>query len=282
MFSLITGAFIFIATMRRSMVVELMGKVFGPIKLVLLFIIIGLGLIATAAPLETVFTAGSAFGRGFADGYLTLDLIGTIFFSALIIRSIRSSMKQEERDNQSAVAWYGLKAGVIGGALLGLVYIGFSFAAAKHGIALESVEKTQLLSALAEMLLGARAGILANITTTIACLSTALALTAVFAEYMANEFFGGKIKYISALIITVMMNLAMTNLGFSGLAHVMEPLVLICYPALIVLSLANAAYIFWGFNYIKEVVIGTLFINVLITVIKHGAEIKQAIAAFLS
>ena len=280
-FSLITAVLIFAATIRRSMVVELMGKVFGPIKLVLLFIIIGLGLLASAAPLTTALTSGTAFGRGFADGYLTLDLIGTIFFSALIIRSIRASMKPEDRDDQTAVAWYGLKAGLIGGSLLGLVYIGFSFAAAKHGIALEFVEKTQLLSALAEMLLGARASILANITTTIACLSTAIALTAVFAEYLASELFCGKIKYISALVVTVVMNLAMTNLGFSGLAHVMEPLVLVCYPALIVLSLANAAYIFWGFSHIKEVVIGTLVINLVITGTKHAAEIKQMFLQFL-
>ncbi len=280
-FSLITAVLIFFSTIRRSMVVELMGKVFGPIKLVLLFIIITLGLLATAAPLTTVLTGSTAFARGFADGYLTLDLIGTIFFSALIIRSIRTSMKPEERDDQAAIAWYGLKAGVIGGSLLGLVYVGFSFAAAKHGIALEFVDKTELLSALAEMVLGARASILANITTTIACLSTAIALTAVFAEYMASELFGGRIKYIHALVVTVVMNLAMTNLGFSGLAHVMEPLVVVCYPALIVLSLANAAHVFWRFNYIKEVVIGTLLINLVVTGMKHAPEIKTMLAALL-
>ncbi|MBM3892772.1 hypothetical protein FJ365_00025 [Candidatus Dependentiae bacterium] len=280
-FSVITAALIFAATIRRNMVVELMGRVFGPIKLVLLFIIIVLGLVAVAAPLTTALNSSTAFARGFADGYLTLDLIGTIFFSALIIGSIRASMKPTERDNQAAVAWYGLKAGVIGGTLLGLVYIGFSFAAAKQGLALADIDRTLLLSALAEMLLGARASWLANLTTAIACLSTAIALTAVFAEYLASELFGGRIKYMHALAATVVMNLAMTNLGFTGLMHVTEPLVVICYPALIVLSVANAAHVFWGFNYIKEVVIGTLVINIIVTAMKHTDAIKAALAQLI-
>ncbi len=280
-FSVVTAVLIFFATMRRSMVVELMGKVFGPIKLALLFLIIICGLFATAAPLTTVLDSGTAFTRGFTDGYLTLDLIATIFFSALIVRSIRASMKPEEQGDQAAVALYGLKAGVIGGSLLGLVYIGFSVVAAQHGLAIAFIEKRQLLSALAAEVLGAPASILANITTVVACLSTAIALTTVFAEYLASELCGARIKYIHALMITVAMNFAMTNLGFSGIEAVMEPLVVICYPALIVLSLANAAYVFWGFNYIKEVVIATLLINLVVTGMKNASEIKTIISGIL-
>lgn len=276
-FSLITAVLIYAATMRRSMVVELMGKVFGPIKLLLLFSIIGVGVFATAKPLATTLTTGTAFARGFSDGYLTLDLIATIFFSVLIIQAIRASLSPTERSDQIAVAWYGLKAGVVGGSLLGLVYVGFSFVASKHGLALEFVEKRQLLSALASMVLGERASIIANITTTVACLSTAIALTAVFAEYVASELFGGRINYLQALAVTVVMNFATTNLGFSGIEHVMEPLVLICYPALIVLSLANAAQVLWGFDYSKQVVISTLGINLVITGMKHADAIKAVV-----
>jgi LIVCS family branched-chain amino acid:cation transporter len=86
----------------------------------------------------------------------------------------------------------------------------------------------------------------------IACLTTAIALTAVFADYLTHEIFLGRFKYIHALLITVTLTFGMTNLGFTGIAQVIEPFAVICYPALIALSLANVAYALWGFKYIKS------------------------------
>ena len=268
-FSIITAVLVFAATMRKGIVVEMMGRFFGPIKLVLLFTIITLGILSAASPLAIDISAMNAFTRGFADGYQTLDLIGTIFFSGLIIASLRSYMTKSDKENPRVLAWYSLQAGLIGCSLLALVYIGFSFAAAKHGLALAGVEKTQLLSALASILLGQHASVLANITTVIACLSTAIALTAIFADYVAHELLHGRAKYMHALIGTVFLNLVMTNMGFSGIARVIEPIVMVCYPALIVLSLASAAHVLWGFDYVKPVVLITFVFNIGLTVYSH-------------
>lgn len=269
-FSIIAAVLIYIASIKRNIIVNLMGRIFGPIKLVLLFTIIFLGLVGVGMPLPSTLGHSMAFMRGFADGYQTLDLIATIFFSSLIITAIKAGHSGTQALTPRQIAGYGLKAGVIGGSLLGLVYVGFSFAASKHGSALAFVENTQLLSALAELLLGARASILANITTAIACMTTAIALSAVFAEYLSVDVFRGKIKYAHALLITVALNMAMTNLGFSGLAQVIEPMVIVCYPALIVLSLANIAHALWGFKHVQHVVIATVVFNTALTAYHHG------------
>lgn len=277
-FSILTAVLVFAATIRRRMVVELMGRIFAPIKLVLLFTIILIGVFSGAVPLPSLFSNAGAFTKGFADGYQTLDLMGTIFFSGLIVSSIRSCLSKEEKNDPRALARYGLLAGIIGGSLLGCVYLGFSYIAAKHGALLANVETTQLLSALAEALLGAHASILANVTTTIACLTTAIALTTVFADYLAHELFRGRLSYPYALFITVALNFVMTNMGFSGIAHFVEPLVMICYPALIVLSLANIAHVLWGFQYVKPVVLTTLLISIAISVHAHAALLKAILA----
>jgi LIVCS family branched-chain amino acid:cation transporter len=276
-FSIITALLIFAATARKGVVVEMMGRFFGPIKLVLLFIVIMLGILSAATALPGDISGAAAFTRGFADGYQTLDLIGTIFFSGLIIASLRSYMEKSDKNNPRVLAMYCLKAGAIGCSLLALVYLGFSFAAAKHGLALAGVEKTQLLSALASILLGKHASVLANITTVIACLSTAIALTAIFADYVAHELFFGKIKYMHALVGTVILNLIMANMGFSGIAHVIEPVVMVCYPALIVLSLASAAHIIWGFQYVKHVVLGTFLVNIGLSIYNHADVIMACL-----
>ncbi len=257
-FSVVAAALVFVATIKRRFIVSLMGRIFGPIKLVLLFTIIIIGLFSNATTSPSDFTPLSSFLKGFQEGYLTLDLIGVIFFSGLIISSIKQNAEADVTPHQVAV--YGLKAGLIGGSLLGLVYTGFCLIAAKYGAELAFVEQPQLLSAVATLVLGAQASILANLTMAIACITTAIALTAVFADYL-RELLNNRISYRYALLISICATFIMTNLGFSGVAAFIEPLVMFCYPALIVLSLANLAHILWHFPYVQPVVVGTFILS---------------------
>jgi branched-chain amino acid:cation transporter, LIVCS family len=263
-FSIIASCLVFAATIKKNHIVGLMGRVFGPIKLVLLTCIIVLGLTSSNFQFETDYHAFSAFIRGFQEGYMTLDLIGVIFFSGLIITAIRSQLGNEKATSRQ-VAIYGLKAGLIGGSALGAVYAGFCLVAAKYGADIAFVDQDQLLSALATLILGARASILANTTMAIACMTTAIALTAVFADYLTNELFRGRINYYQALLSTVLITFVMTNLGFSGIAKVIEPVVMFCYPSLIVLSLANIAHVLWGFKYV-QLLVGITF---LLSIVMH-------------
>ncbi len=261
-FSLIVAVLVFLATIKRSAIVDLFGRYLGPIKITLLLSIVIVGLFSSAkAPLSDI-PALAGFLKGFNEGYLTLDLIATIFFSGLIISSIKARNGGTMTSHQ--VMMFALKAGLIGGTLLGLVYSGFCILAAKYGVFVAGVEKEQLLSALASLVLGERATMLANATMAVACLTTAIALTAVFADYLAHQLFFGRIKYAYALLLTVTANFIMTNLGFAGLARVIEPMAVLCYPALIVLSLANIAHVLADFKYVKHLVLATFAMTVLL------------------
>jgi LIVCS family branched-chain amino acid:cation transporter len=92
-FSLVISCLIFAATFKRSYVIELFGKVLGPLKLTLLLSVIVLGFFSTATSVESSFTPISSFFRGLQEGYWTLDLLGMIFFSGLIMASIKSKYK---------------------------------------------------------------------------------------------------------------------------------------------------------------------------------------------
>lgn len=258
-FSVLAAAVVFVATIRKRLIVDLMGRIFGPIKLVLLFTIITVGFLSTAQSHPSDYTPLSAFLKGFGEGYLTLDLIGVIFFSGLIIASIKSHAGPNVSSRQLAV--YGLQAGIIGGGLLGLVYTGFCLIASKYGAELAFVEQSQLLSAVASLVLGDQASILANITMAIACTTTAIALTAVFADYL-KTLLNNKINYYTSLLITILATFVMTNLGFAGVAAFIEPAVMLCYPALIVLSIANFAHVIWGFKHVQLVTAGTFIVSI--------------------
>lgn len=263
-FSIIAACLVFVAAYKKNKVVDLFGRFLGPIKCGLLFTIVILGLLSTSTPPVSPMTSLDSFLKGFNEGYLTLDLIATIFFAGLIISGIKLHKRSDEELSSKEIVVIGLKAGLIGGTLLSLVYTGFCVLSAKYSLAVANVGTDQLLSALATLVLGSHASILANATMAIACLTTAIALTAVFADYLTHELFFGKIKYSYALLLTVTMTFIMTNLGFAAIARIIEPVAMILYPALIALSLANIAYVLWGFRFTKPLVLFTFLMTLVV------------------
>jgi LIVCS family branched-chain amino acid:cation transporter len=133
--------------------------------------------------------------------------------------------------------------------------------AAKYGGQIFTISKDQVLSVLVTTAFGSLAGVIANVTMAVACLSTSIALTVVFADYLSHEMFLGRIRYLYALLITISVTFAMTNLGFDGIAQVIEPIVVRLYPSLIMLSLVNIAYVLWEFKHVKQFVFGTFFVT---------------------
>jgi LIVCS family branched-chain amino acid:cation transporter len=267
-FSLVAVALVFVATMRRGKIVELLGKILGPIKLVLLLSIVVIGLLSPVTPSASSLSALSSFFKGIIEGLGPLDLLATIFFSGLIVTAIKTQVKHEELSSRQIIS-IGIKAGIIGGCLLGIVYTGFCLLAAKYGALVVDVPKEQLLSVLTMCVLGSKASFLVNVTVTVACITTAIALTAVFADYLTHEVFLGRICYWHALLLTVTTTFAIANLGFAGVAHVIEPFAILCYPALIVLSLANIAHVLCGFTYIRTVTFITFIATIAITYVPH-------------
>ena len=263
-FSLGAAALVFVATIRRGKIVELLGKILGPIKLVLLLSIVVIGLLSPVTPPPSDLSSWSSFLRGIIEGLGPLDLLATIFFSGLIVSAIKAQAAQEELSSK-AILSIGLKAGALGGCLLGIVYTGFCLLAAKYGSQVHFVPKEQLLSVLTMYVVGPKASLLVNATITIACITTAIALTAVFADFLTHEVFLGRINYRYALLLSVTTTFAMANLGFAGVAHVIEPFAALCYPALIALSLANIAHALWGFRFIKTSTFTTFIVTVLLT-----------------
>jgi LIVCS family branched-chain amino acid:cation transporter len=252
-FSIIAGVIILFFTLREGKVVDVIGKYLGPIKIFLLSSVIISGFFAPSEMIHTQFGNLQSFVIGLFEGYGTLDLLGAIFFAKLIILSVG----QESTADKSIFLRGLLKAGIIGALLLGSIYSGFMITSALHGSQVAIVGRDQLIFALGDFLLG-RLGILVSFTVAIACLTTAIALTAVFSDYVSNDLFRGRLPYRVAVIMNVFIICAFSNLGFEGIMKMIIPVALICYPALIVLSLVNIAYKTIGFKPVKIPVYATL------------------------
>lgn len=244
-FAIFCTSIIFLCTIKNNIVVDLLGRFFGPLKIILLFILIIKGLCSPATMIPTHLTKMQGFTHGLLSGYGTCDLLGTIFLSGLIVSGLRKGMHPEKRKDSWAIIIAGLQASLIGGTLLALVYAGFCIVAGFHGQQLITVERGDLFSSLAVLILGQKGGLLANITIAVSCLATAISLTTVFAMYLHKDLSGGRLSYPVSLGITSIITAFMTNLGFSGIMNALAPMIQVIYPILMVYVLWNIVSKLW-------------------------------------
>lgn len=249
-FSFFACLIIFVFTFRRNSILEVLGYFLTPILLGSLAIIIVMGLLYKPEQPLSDYTSFSIFLKGLIDGYKTMDLLGAFFFSSVVIAGLKNSLPQGEASPKSLMLTT-LNASLIGGALLGATYIGFSYVASFHSEALEGVPSDELISQVAAHVLGSYASIIACIAVALACLTTTIALAAVFAEFVKEDIFFDKIGYIPGLIGTLIITFFVSTLNFTGIAAFLEPILKVCYPALIILTILNILYKLYDFKPVK-------------------------------
>ncbi len=240
-FSLISCLLIFLLTFRKNQIVDVLGYYLTPLLLGSLAIIIVKGMIYSPSAPEASMTAFNAFTMGFSQGYQTMDLLGAFFFSSVVIACLKPTKEGAPSNHRRILRLMG-KASLIGASLLALIYIGFSFVSAFNAADLASVAKDQILGQVALHVLGPNAGIVACIAVAMACLTTAIALACVFAEFLHYDITFGKIGYIPSLIATLVISFFVSIMNFNMIIEFLAPILQILYPALIVLSIMNILY----------------------------------------
>src|SRR3989338_3497169 len=88
-YSIFAAIVIFLLTMHKNAVVDILGKILGPLKLILLSLIVLKGLFSPADILQATVSSWEGFSNGFLTGYGTVDLLGTVFFSGLILSGLK-------------------------------------------------------------------------------------------------------------------------------------------------------------------------------------------------
>lgn len=241
-FSVISCSVIWIFTFRRNNIVDALGYILTPLLLGSLAIIIIVGLINAPQAPEAGHEIFEIFIKGLNDGYQTMDLLGAFFFSSVVLASLKKNILLTNKDNTKRLLGITLRASAIGAVLLALVYIGFSYVASYHSEALSNVSSDELISIIAVHVLGSHAAIVACVAVSLACLTTAIALSAVFAEFVQKELLSNKISYGIALSGTLIITFFVSTLNFTGIAAFLTPILQVCYPGLITLCFVNIFY----------------------------------------
>lgn len=256
LFSLLSCVVIFLLTIRRNKIVDIIGAYLTPLLLFSLGAIIIRGLLIGHPKPPTDFDGWTLFLHGLNEGYLTMDLLGAFFFSTVIISSLR-------KHNPSApdLIKDTLMASCIGAGLLSVVYLGLSYLASSWSAQLSASTPDYYLGVLAVSILGPHAGIIACVAVALACLTTAIALAAVFSDYLHKVIFKNRISYGVCLVATLIVNYFVSTLEFTGIMKFLGPILEVCYPALILLAVLNIAYKLWGFRFVKLPTIAVFLVS---------------------
>jgi len=226
-------------TLKKQRLVDILGLILTPLLLIALGAILFLGFLSPPAP-EIVHKLPSfAFKEGILVGYNTLDLIASFLFAPLVL----SHFRKEEGVSQKQLVRKMLQASVIAASLLSAMYVGLTFLASFYISHLPAGHfPEERLGLIAMHLLGEKGAFLACIAIAMACLTTAIPLLAISADYIKVDLMKGKGGVWIPLLIPLIISGLIANLGFMGIANLLSPILQILCPGLIVLSVLNIGY----------------------------------------
>ncbi len=222
---------------RKSRAFDILGYVLTPLLLLCLGLIVYEGIRSS-----TGFGPNEAEGttlvyRGLLEGYHTMDLIASFFFTSTIIATLRE-VSSNTADTKSVIS-VTMKSCAVGIVVLAVVYIGLVTVAAANAGVLANVPKDQLLARLVTHLLGPELRIVASAAVALACVTTSIALQIVYADFLTNNVFKGKISLMTGMIITILVTFAMSIQGFEGISRLTGPILEVFYPMLLLLIIWN-------------------------------------------
>ncbi|MBN9378320.1 MAG: hypothetical protein BGO14_06625 [Chlamydiales bacterium 38-26] len=241
LFNALACVIIYVFTYQKKYILNWLGYFLTPLLLGSLAFIIVKGLFTAEVQHTMSESSLSIFLQGLKEGYNTMDLLAALFFSSIILHSIKETLLVHPEQKMTTLV---LRACGIGAFLLAATYIGFSYVASYHSHALSIKGIEQLLGAITLKIMGPSAGLWVCFTIALACLTTAIALCNVFAEFVSIRVFNHKISYKQALIGTLLTTFIVANWEFAGISAFLGPVLMICYPILMLLTAYNMVRIF--------------------------------------
>ncbi|MCH1429888.1 MAG: branched-chain amino acid transport system II carrier protein [Chlamydiales bacterium] len=228
---------VFFSIIRKSRIVTLVGTVLTPILLLSLLLIAYFGLQGAEFSAPTPDFSGEAFTHGIFQGYQTMDLLAAFFFSSFILQHIRK--KEPKLQDKKQLFTAALSASMVGMGILSFVYYLLVLLGACYADKLVSIAPEQMLGFIAENALGPYGLWLVCIAVVVACFTTAIVLTSLFADFIKSRVCMDKISSPVAISTTLLITFLVSSLEFSGIASIIAPILETVYPALIMLTLLN-------------------------------------------
>jgi LIVCS family branched-chain amino acid:cation transporter len=254
-FSALACLVIFFLCIRKNRIVPLLGAILTPILLASLALIAIFGLLYVDLPQIAPGGEWNSFKNGIFQGYQTMDLLAAFFFSAFVIKHLQG------RSENSLPIFF--KSALVGAGLLSAIYFVLVLLGSMYAPQLANIPPQEMLGFVAQASLGPWAAPLVAIAVVLACLTTAIVLTTLFADFLRKEVAKEKIGNPLAIIATLAIAFFTSTLEFSGIAKILGPILEVIYPALIVLTVLSIFHKLWGWTTVRMPIAIAFFLKLL-------------------
>lgn len=255
-FSTIFSIAMFLLCLKESAMIKILGKWMSPILLLFLAALLLAGIIKAPHDLPEVKLTAALFD-GFITGYQTMDLFAAFFFSALIFKQIQNSLPSNATDQH--IMRIAIIPSILSSILLGLVYLGFVFLGSHYWPILGGVDAELMLPTIVTHVMGTYATMVIAALMMLSCLTTAVALNSIYAQYLCSTLKLETARFPIMLAITTSISCLISLLDFKGIAQFLAPTLDISYPGLIALTVISIVtpqgrnakiYSFWGVTFV--------------------------------
>ncbi len=232
LFSFVYSFLVFLVISGKMGFINFLGKVITPLLIGSILVIFFVGM-TTNIPLKGN-NVDFSFFNGLVEGYNTMDLIASFFFSASIIHILYKRSNSMPSSLKTII-----KSSIVGMILLAFVYIILIYTSAKYNSFLQDIKKDQLLVYLAQVILGHRFSVISLVAIILACFSTSIALMIAYSDFLQNEIIKNRKDVKYSIILAILVSYVMSLFGLQGISFITTPILKVCYPALLSLILIN-------------------------------------------
>jgi LIVCS family branched-chain amino acid:cation transporter len=224
---------IYLFTVNKNRLVSIIGSFLTP------FLLLSIGAIVFFALYEAKFPEMQSadilqpFLNGFFQGYQTMDLLAGFFFASVIITHLRAE------SNEKALISLFAPAALVGAGLLAAVYISLVTLGWLYAPYLAKSAPQELFGQIALLTLGSMAAPCVCIAVVLACMTTAIVLTYLFAEFVRTEVLQERMGSKQTLALSLLIAFAVSTLEFGGIAKFLGPILECIYPVVILLTVVN-------------------------------------------
>lgn len=206
--------------------IDKLGKWLTPALLILLLVLIVMALSTMShhsfAPAPK-FTA-APISTGLLEGYFTMDAVAGLAFGIVVVAGLRERAAGALRPAVRGT----MAAGVIAGALLGVIYAGLGYLGQLVDNPTSYTSGATLLSDVAASTMGTGGKVVFGLIVLLACLTTSVGLTAASAEFFSALV--PKLQYKWLCVAFAVISCLLATMGLSTVLAVAGPIIGFIYP----------------------------------------------------
>ena len=239
--STIYFSLVLLFALKRSAIVNLIGKFLTPIIVLMLLFVILIGLSASEMSakipiIETPFIIGAL------EGYQTFDAIGAVVVGAVIIISINKMSSAGFESKKDLI----IKSGVLAGIGLFIIYAGLIALGAYYSSEIDvdgtlnnEMQRANLLRNITTSSLGTFGSSILSVLISLACFTTAAGIVTGASDYFKGLSNDSQLVYTITAIISCVTGIGVGQLDFNSIVSIAIPILLFIYPITIVLIFLN-------------------------------------------